>query len=133
MLSNSEVKAIANRLKKKLDEQNRMEKERIIYEYIPSPLYMKTKSLLDEYNDLGNQVRELEIKRSDIFRSIESICKDLGYSFFTTDILDKIIENEISIPEVPSLAEIKDDIIISAMDSDFNVEEYINNQLNNYK
>ena len=141
-LTKQEVNAIASKLHRDLEEKLRLEKLRAIHEYIPSPEYTEVKSSLEEIQNLRKKIEELNEKRRVRIQKTNQIFDKLGISrdcwswwdnieYYNTH-LEKIIRAEVKIPSVPSIEELKDDITIAAIDSDFNVEDYLKSQLEKY-
>lgn len=141
-LTKQEVNAIASKLHRDLEEKLRLEKLRAIHEYIPSPEYTEVKSSLEEIQNLRKKIEELNEKRRILIQKTNQIFDKLGISrdcwswwdnieYYNTH-LEKIIRAEVKIPSVPSIEELKDDITIAAIDSDFNVEDYLKSQLEKY-
>lgn len=141
-LTKQEVNAIASKLHRDLEEKLRLEKLRAIHEYIPSPEYTEVKSSLEEIQNLRKKIEELNEKRRILIQKTNQIFGKLGISrdcwswwdnieYYNTH-LEKIIRAEVKIPSVPSIEELKDDITIAAIDSDFNVEDYLKSQLEKY-
>ena len=141
-LTKQEVNAIASKLHRDLEEKLRLEMLRAIHEYIPSPEYTEVKSSLEEIQNLRKKIEELNEKRRILIQKTNQIFDKLGISrdcwswwdnieYYNTH-LEKIIRAEVKIPSVPSIEELKDDITIAAIDSDFNVEDYLKSQLEKY-
>lgn len=141
-LTKQEVNAIASKLHRDLEEKLRLEMLRAIHEYIPSPEYTEVKSSLEEIQNLRKKIEELNEKRRVLIQKTNQIFDKLGISrdcwswwdnieYYNTH-LEKIIRAEVKIPSVPSIEELKDDITIAAIDSDFNVEDYLKSQLEKY-
>lgn len=138
-LTKQEVNAIAGKLHRDLEEKIRLEKLRAIHEYIPSPEYMKIKSNLKRIQEIKKEIEKLENEKRNLGHEANQTLDSLGVSRdywnwwdsvqYYDDYLERIIRTEIKVPSVPSIEELKDDITIAAIDSDFNVEEYLKSQL----
>lgn len=138
-LTKQEVNAIAGKLHRDLKEKLRLEKLRAIHEYTPSPEYMKVKSNLKRIQEIKKEVEKLEDEKRNLGYEANQTIDSLGVSRdywswwdsvqYYDDYLERIIRTEVKVPSVPSIEELKDDITIAAIDSDFNVEEYLKSQL----
>lgn len=132
-LNKQEINAIANKLLRVITEQSKLDKNRFIAEYIPSPIYLKVESLINRY-------LKLDKEQSDIIHEKDRIISDLRnlkvldyYNQIDFKILDNIMDKEYTGKEIPSINSIKEDLIIAGIDEDFNVDEYIKNKLLEYK
>lgn len=138
-LTKQEVNAIAGKLHRDLKEKLRLEKLRAIHEYTPSPEYMKVKSNLKRIQEIKKEIEKLEDEKRNLGYEANQTIDSLGVSRdywswwdsvqYYNDYLERIIRTEVKVPSVPSIEELKDDITIAAIDSDFNVEEYLKSQL----
>lgn len=141
-LTKQEVNAIAGKLHRDLEEKLRLEKLRAIHEYIPSPEYTEMKSNLEKVQKLEKEIAKLKEEKSAIGRRVNQILDKLeinkDYWAWWDSVechdayLEKVIKAEVKVPSVPSIEELKDDITIAAIDSDFNVEDYLRSQLEKY-
>lgn len=141
-LTKQEINAIASKLHRDLEEKVRLERLRAIHEYIESPEYIEVNSSLEKIQKLEKEVEELKKEKGTLGRRINQIFDKLGISRnywnlwesceYYDQCLEKIIKTEVKVPSVPSIEELKDDIIIAAIDSDFNVEDYLKSQLEKY-
>lgn len=134
-LSKHEINAIANKLRRELEERIRLKRLRAIYEYIPSPDYSFVEGAYKRIRHLNNQINDLYAEKCENEKKIQHILnKTLGFgaNVHNEDNLTKIIEAEINLPKIPSLEEIKDNMIIEAIDSEFDVEDYLRSQLEKY-
>lgn len=142
-LTKQEVNAIAGKLHRDLEEKLRLEKLRAIHEYIPSPEYLEFQANLKKIQDIHDKEQALDKEKDALGKRLNNILDGLGisrssYSWWDRrgesfdEQLEKIIKAEVRIPSVPSIEELKDDITIAAIDSDFNVEDYLRSQLEKY-
>lgn len=142
-LTKQEVNAIAGKLHRDLEEKLRLEKLRAIHEYIPSPEYLEFQANLKKIQDIHDKKQALDKEKDALGKRLNNILDGLGisrsyYSWWDSkgesfdEQLEKIIKAEVRIPSVPSIEELKDDITIAAIDSDFNVEDYLRSQLEKY-
>lgn len=140
-LTNQEIKAVATKLRKLLEEKINLERLRVIHEYIPSPAYQKFDSLFKEHLHVLEQVRVLQKKSDSMMDEITSIFDKLNIEYRKYELYDnknlekysdKIIEAEVKIPEVPSLEDLKNDITIAGIDEAFDVDSYIKGELDKF-
>lgn len=133
-LTKQEINAIANKLHRELEEKRRLERLREIHEYIPSPKYLELESLIKHRNEVTKELEELDAERTFLNKGIVNILTKLGISAsycWNDELLTKVIESEIQLPRILTLEEIKDDITIAAIDTDFDADEYIQSKLGN--
>lgn len=139
-LTKQEINAVASKLHRGLEEKIRLERLRAIHEYIPSADYMKVESLLSDIESMKEQIKALNDRKERVGKEVTRIIDRMGISHCWKEYesdgarewLNKIVEIETKVPEVPSIDELKDDITIAAIDTDFNVEDYIKEQLKKY-
>lgn len=139
-LTKQEVNAIAGKLHRDLEEKIRLEKLRAIHEYIPSPKYLEFQTNLQKIKEIRNQIDALNEEKNRLGRTLNQTLDELGihreyYNWWDgrgesyDERLEEIVKAETKVPKVPSIEELKDDITIAAIDSDFNVEDYLKSQL----
>ena len=141
-LTKQEVNAIAGKLHRDLEEKLRLEKLRAIHEYIPSKEYLEVENNLKRIQELKKEIVKLEEEKRALGSKTNKILDSLEVSRdywnwcdsseYYSDYLERIIKKEVRVPSVPSIEELKDDITIAAIDSDFNVEDYLRSQLEKY-
>lgn len=132
-LNKQEINAIANKLLRVITEQSKLDKDRFIAEYIPSPIYLKAESLVSKYLKLDKEQSEIVHEKDKIFSELKNLKVIDCYSYVDFKILDNIMDKEYKGKEIPSINSIKEDLIIAGIDEDFNVDEYIKNKLLEYK
>lgn len=132
-LTNQEVNAVAKRLLRTITEQAKLDKDRFIAEYIPSPIYLKAESLVSKYLKLDKEQSEIVHEKDKIFSELKNLKVIDCYSYVDFKILDNIMDKEYKGKKIPSIDSIKEDLIIAGIDEDFNVDEYIKNKLLEYK
>ena len=132
-LNKQEINAIANKLLRAITEQSKLDKNRFIAEYIPSPIYLKAESLVSKYLKLDKEQSEIVHKKDEIFSELKNLKVIEYYNNIDFKILDNIMDKEYTGKEIPSINSIKEDLIIAGIDEDFNVDEYIKNKLLEYK
>ena len=104
-------------------------------QYIPSPTYLKMESLINEYNKLLKEQDEIEKKRDKIYNEIRELNNSLGFEFHyhpDEEILQRIIDKEYGVKEIPSVESLKEDIVIAGIDDTFDVEKFIKDKLAEY-
>lgn len=141
-LTKQEVNAIAGKLHRDLEEKLRLEKLRAIHEYIPSKEYLEVQNNLKRIQELKKEIAKLEEEKIALGSKTNKILDSLEISRdywawwdnadYYSDYLERIIKKEVRVPSVPSIEELKDDITIAAIDSDFDVEDYLKTQLEKY-
>ena len=141
-LTKQEVNAIAGKLHRDLEEKLRLEKLRAIHEYIPSKEYLDVQNNLKRIQELKKEIAKLEEEKIALGSKTNKILDSLEISRdywawwdnadYYSDYLERIIKKEVRVPSVPSIEELKDDITIAAIDSDFDVEDYLKTQLEKY-
>ncbi len=104
-----------------------------------SPEYMEIGSNLKRIQEIKKEIAKLEDEKRNLGCKVNQTFDSLGVSRdywnwwdsiqYYDDYLERMIKAEIEVPSVPSIEELKDDITIAAIDSDFNVEEYLKSQL----
>ena len=139
-LSKQEVNAIASKLHRELSEKIRLEGLRAIHEYIPSPLYISIQAKLQRIKEIQQTVEKLLKEQNLVIETISSDLdkSDINYpcywynnpSKYAEEILDNIIKKETKIANIPTIEELKENITIAAIDSDFDANAYIKAQLN---
>ena len=145
-LTKQEVNAIASKLRRNLEEKVRLEKLRAIHEYIPSQEYLEVQANFKRIQEISKKVEALRVEREAIGKNIRKIfdrleipenywnwcdwweCPDETY---IEEKLEEIVKTEVKVPSVPSIEELKEDITIAAIDSDFDVEDFIKSRLEN--
>lgn len=134
-LNKQEVNAIANKIVRELTEQAKLNKLRYISEYIPSPTYLKMESLINEYNKLLKEQNEIEKKRAEVYKEVNELNDSLGFgSYLPVDerMLQRIMDKEYGVKEIPSVESLNDDIVIAGIDDIFDVEKFIKDKLAEY-
>lgn len=134
-LNKQEVKAVANRIVRELTEKARLNRLRYISEYIPSPTYSKMESLINEYNKLLKEQNEIEKKRAEVYEEVKELNDSLGFgSYLPVDerMLQRIMDKEYGVKEIPSVESLNDDIVIAGIDDTFDVEKFIKDKLAEY-
>ena len=145
-LTKQEVNAIASKLRRSLEEKAHLEKLRVIHEYIPSQEYLEVQANFKRIQEISKKAEALRVEREAIGKNISKIfdrleipgnywnwwdwweCPDETY---IEEKLEEIVKTEVKVPSVPSIEELKEDITIAAIDSDFDVEDFIKSRLEN--
>ena len=141
-LTKQEVKAIANKLYKELVIKINQNRRQAIKDYVPSQTYTDFKVKLDRIKDLENTIDSLTAEKDTLGGELNKVLDDLeipremwnwwGREDYREIRLSQIREAEICPPKIPTIEDLKDNITIAAIDAEFDVEEYIKNQLNKY-
>ena len=145
-LTKQEVNAIASKLRRNLEEKVRLEKLRAIHEYIPSQEYLEVQANFKRIQEISKKAEALRVEREAISKNISKIFDRLeiprnGWNWwdwwecpdetYIEEKLEEIVKTEVKVPSVPSIEELKEDITIAAIDSDFDVEDFIKSRLEN--
>ena len=142
-LTKQEVTAIASKLRRNLEEKVRLEKLRAIHEYIPSQEYLEVQANFKRIQEISKKVEAFRVEREAIGKNISKVFDKLGVSrtywnwwecpdeACIEEKLEEIVKIEVKVPSVPSIEELKEDITIAAIDSDFDVEDFIKSRLEN--
>lgn len=129
-LNKVEVEAIANKLHIALEKKNQEDYNKAVKNYKPSELYSQMKELLEEREAIQKEIYNLQQKEEKIWDKLTEIRPFYFYrSDNVIDVLRKIISEECKITEVISVDELKNDIVIAAIDSDFDVNTFINDYI----
>ena len=142
-LRKREVNAIASKLRRNVEEKVRLEKLRAIHEYIPCQEYLEVQANFDRIQEICKKLEALKAEREAIGKNINKVFDKLGVprtywnwwecpdEACIEEKLEEIVKIEIKVPSVPSIEELKEDITIAAIDSDFDVEDFIKSRLEN--
>lgn len=130
-LNKAEVEAIANKLHIALEKKNQEDYNKAVKNYKPSELYSQMKELLEQRQSLQKSISDLQKEEETVWSKIYDLSP---FYFFRSanmdEVLRKIISEECKITKVISVDEIKNDIVIAAIDSDFDVNTFINEYIN---
>ena len=139
-LTKQEINAITNRLHRKLLDKSSLNKKRAMYEYIPSPTYTNVEDNLKLISSLEQQIQETRKKIETLGTEVNKILKSKEidrpyFNWYETvsyheEYLRKLIETELNIEPIPSIEELRENLVIAAIDTDFDVDKYIEEQLN---
>ena len=133
-LNKQEVNAIASKLHQELTKIAEAEREEAIKSYVPSTKYSTVKSLLEDIRSRSNMINELRRQYEEIRDNLYNI---VGQYIYDLDkglsLLDDIIKEECKLKDIPSIEELKNDIIISAIDDCFDAAAFIEEQVNKFK
>ena len=134
-LNKQEVNAIANKIVRELTEKAKQNRIKYISEYIPSYNYTKAETLINKYLDLSEEASRIIEQKEKIYNELSDFLYSLGFSRYcpvSKEILNKIIDKEYKVKEIPSVESLKEDIVIAGIDDSFNVDEFIKGKLSEY-
>lgn len=135
-LNKQEVNAIANKIVRELTEKAEQDRLRYMSKYTPSPDYIKAETLINEYLKLSEEERHINEQKSRIYDEISNLRATLGFNRYifsvSKEILNKIMDKEYGIKEIPSVESLKEDIVIAGIDDSFDVEKFIKDKLLEY-
>lgn len=133
-LNKQEVHAIASKLHRELTKTAEEKRISAIATYTPSEGYSKIHSLLSERDDINAQIQALKIRKDEVEKEAEAELRD-SYGMYwmahkdTDMVMNKIINHECQLQEVPDVEELQDEVTIAAIDISFNTESFISEQL----
>lgn len=133
-LNKQEVHAIASKLHRELSKNAEEKRINAIANYTPSEGYNKVHSLLSERDDINAQIQALKIRIDEVVKEAEAELRN-SYNMYwmaykdTDTVMNKIIDHECQLQEVPDVDELKDEVTIAAIDDSFDTASFINEQL----
>lgn len=138
-LNKQEVNAIACKLLRELEKSVKESRERAIVNYTPSKKYTAVKDLLIQRDEIEQQISKLKEKRASLVSQAENILQksyDVWYhadNRSVEEICNKMVDYECQLKPIPSVDELKEDVIIAAIDDSFNTSSFIEEQLAKFK
>lgn len=133
-LNKQEVHAIASKLHRDLEKSAQEKRVRAIANYTPSEEYTKIHSLLSERDDMNAQIQALRTRMDEVEKEAEAELRN-SYGMYwmahkeTDIVMNKIIDHECQLQEVPDVDELKDEVTIAAIDDSFDTAAFIDEQL----
>lgn len=131
-LNKTEINAIVNKLYRELYNKNKELTERKLNNFEPTNKYNELESLCLKMYEYKEKYQELYDKLSNEFNKLGACIWTSDSIDYVLDRLKKVIINN-SIPDIPSKEILTDDLTIAAIDSDFDVNMFINNYVNKYE
>lgn len=133
-LNKQEVHAIASKLHRELAKTAEEKRMNAIKNYNPSEGYNKVHSLLSERDDINAQIQALKDRKDEVEKAAEEELRNTYNMFWisykdTDMVMNKIIDQECQLQEVPDVDELKDEVTIAAIDDSFDTASFINEQL----
>ena len=146
-LNKQEINAVANRVMSMLQDRQDKARKKALSAYEPDANYLQAKEVLEKIMSLNiqkegiiNQIRELT---SEWKRLYENSGGTAYYTFVNyidgivnykrvDDYLEVLKSNSIPFKALPSLDEIKEDIILANIDGEFKVDQYIKDLVYKY-
>lgn len=133
-LNKQEVNAVANKLHRELSKIAEEMIKQAIEQYVPSETYIKVKELLEKRDSIEAKSLQLCKELENVRNELSKVCPFHIYSRDSKDeVLDRILNDECKLPNVPSVDELKDEVTIAAIDDSFNTSSYIESQIEKFK
>ena len=137
VLNNSEIKAVANRILKKLQQFKEEKRQDFIDNYVPSDLYNELDGYLTQADYLKSEIDKCQKNVQYINKCIDQLISEhelqTKYFYDKQEILQSVIDKEYPVEELPTIEDLKQDLIIANIGENFDVDKYINEQLEKYK
>ena len=137
VLNNSEIKAVANKLLKELQRCNNDKRKEFVKNYIPSNLYNELEGYLAQRKYLDEEISKCQKNLSYLNRCIEQLISEhnlkIKYFYDSDEILQAVIDKEYPVEELPTIEDLRQDLIIANITEGFDVDKYITEQLEKYK
>lgn len=132
-LNKQEVNAIASKLHRKLEKAAQERRTHAIKHYSPSALFRTVEEIVARRDQLQVTFNNVSTELNQVLHDLREMLPFHCYSDTPEkEILDKLINLECKLPEVPSIDELKDDITISAIDESFDTTSFISEQLSKF-
>jgi hypothetical protein len=137
-LNKSEIAAVAAKLRREISKGIEKKKEEILKNYTPSKEYKELEDLYDKRDSIRAEIRRLEEEEEKIINSINSFCKKHFSWYFLgrepkDGVLLRLIEKEISTNfRIPDEEELKENVIIAAIDDSFSTDSFIKIELSEF-
>ena len=137
VLNNSEIKAVANKILKKLQQLKEEKRQDLIDNYVPSDLYNELDGYLTQADYLKSEIDQCQKNVQYINKCIDQLISEhelkTKYFYDKQEILQSVIDKEYPVEELPTIEDLKQDLIIANIGESFDVDKYINEQLEKYK
>lgn len=141
-LNKQEISAIANKTIRELTKIKDSNLKELLKKYKPSDEYLKLKEQLDKLVAVNISIKLACEQRDELVKSISPItnaytyelCNAYTYEYPNTLLESfKLKEVESTLPSIPNITEIKEDITIAAIDEEFDVDIFINSLIEKFK
>lgn len=137
VLNSSEIKAVANKLLKELQQRNDDKRKEFVKSYIPSDLYNELEGYLAQRKYLDEEIEKCQKNLSYLNKCIEQLISEhnlkIKYFYDSDEILQAVIDKEYPVEELPTIEDLRQDLIIANITEGFDVDKYITEQLEKYK
>lgn len=141
-LNKQEISAITNKTIRELTKIKESNLKELLKKYKPSDEYLKLKEQLDKLVAINISIKLACEQRDELVKSISSITNAHTYVLcdaYTYEYSNKLLEGfklkevESTLPSIPDITEIKEDITIAAIDEEFDVDIFINSLIEKFK
>ena len=137
VLNNSEIKAVANKILKKLQQLKEEKRQDLIDNYVPSDLYNELDGYLTQADYLKSEIDKCQKNVQYINKCIDQLISEhelkTKYFYDKQEILQSVIDKEYPVEELPTIEDLKQDLIIANITEGFDADKYITEQLEKYK
>lgn len=137
VLNNSEIKAVANKLFKELQQRNDEKRKEFVKNYVPSNLYNELDGYLTQADYLKSEIEQCQKNIQYINKCIDQLISEhelkTKYFYDKQEILQSVIDKEYPVEELPTIEDLRQDVIIANITEGFDVDKYITEQLEKYK
>lgn len=124
-LNKTEIEAVANKTYNELRKVAVKRRQDVMLKYTPSEKCLKTIELATRRDELEKELDQIKDELYEIGKEYEFWLGFKNHS--VTEIKDLIINKECKLQKIPSLEEIRDDVVIAAIDKEFNTDKFIEN------
>jgi Zn-dependent M32 family carboxypeptidase len=142
-LTKQEVNALAAKACREINKRRDASRNELLKNYVPSANYDKVQSLLEDILYRSKEIAKLQKENSKLYDQFYDLYDKItgskicymsisNYSDVDT-ILHRIKEKEIGVAPYPVIDEIKEEIIISSIDKEFDATECINKIISLYE
>ena len=142
-LTKQEVNALAAKAYREINKRRDESRNELLKNYVPSANYKKMQKLLEDILYRNKEITKLQKENSELYDQFydlydkvtgSKICYITISNYSDVDtILHKIKEKEIGVAPYPVIDEIKEEIIISSIDEEFDATECINKIISLYE
>ena len=141
-LNKQEISAIANKTIRELTNIKESSLKELLKKYKPSNEYLKLKEQLDKLVAVNISIKSACKQRDELIESIITTTNAYTYGLcdtYTYEYPNKLLEGfklkevESTLPSIPDITEIKEDITIAAIDEEFDVDIFINSLIEKFK
>lgn len=141
-LNKQEISAIANKTIRELTKIKDSNLKELLKKYKPSDEYLKLKEQLDKLVAVNISIKLACEQRDELGKYITTTTNAYAYELcgaYTYEYPNKLLEGfklkevESTLPSIPDITEIKEDITIAAIDEEFDVDIFINSLIEKFK